>query len=441
MAATANSSIMNGINFSRLDSPANDKRSANMEQMAENLESITNAQKCIEKTLSHVVEAIVNIKNDVTQIEKSKTEDQWKETKVEDQQQTTNHEVHDKLTSLENEIKNISKKIQDLNKKKGLSKTLEDCCVKVDDLLKNLANSRKDVDAITRDLAGLRDNAVETMKKSVDDMGSYYNSVFADETREQIKAIYAHVTTILHDEAVQTETNVRPTSAESSQQPSIPSQPIPFTFPDPIRPSLKILVESNQRINVLLITDSIMKHIEAKSLTFRKYRIGFQRIDATCSKTLVDGNLEDALAKDPPHLAFVHLGIHDIHKGTSPSEVLNNFRKFEEMLRRVSPHSKLIISSPLLNGKSFHERLIFSLRHKLNLFVNNLEAGNKDPTTQRVLLQKNNKFFRPTESTRVQNSLYFGNDHLHLSERGRIAITCTMRDTIESVLNQFLPTI
>ncbi|KAL5268063.1 hypothetical protein ACHWQZ_G004944 [Mnemiopsis leidyi] len=119
-------------------------------------------------------------------------------------------------------------------------------------------------------------------------------------------------------------------------------------------------------------------------------------------------------------------------------EIIGNYRTFIDAVQRLSHSTKLIISCPLLNGKSFHDRLVFSLRHSLSLFVNNLQEQSDDPTENRIFLQKNNKFFVETSSTRQQNGRYFSaNDRLHLSATGKTAATSNLRDTVDMILKEF----
>ena len=125
-------------------------------------------------------------------------------------------------------------------------------------------------------------------------------------------------------------------------------------------------------------------------------------------------------------------------------EIINNFKSFKEMLLQVSPAIKMIISCPLLNGKTFNDRHVFSLRHSLYLFQKKQEETEEfvDPTQRRTFIQKNDKFFytSPNPSIREQNPKYFDeNDQLHLSDKGKSAIICTMRDTLHTILKDLTP--
>ena len=162
----------------------------------------------------------------------------------------------------------------------------------------------------------------------------------------------------------------------------------------------------------------------------------FERIDSTCSEALTYNSLETGVSKEKPHLIYVHLGINDIQKGEVTTRIMDNFKVFNEMLLRVSPSTRLIISCPLLNGKSFEDRQVFALRRSLSLFVN--QEHDRNVTTKRLFLQRNEQFFTGPKASRRQKPIYFQEgDQLHLSERGKTAITCTMRHKINTILKEF----
>jgi lysophospholipase L1-like esterase len=143
------------------------------------------------------------------------------------------------------------------------------------------------------------------------------------------------------------------------------------------------------------------------------------------------------LKRAKPQFIYVHLGINDIQSGTAVTEVVENHKIFIESVERYSPTSTIIISCPLLNGNSYHDRHVFSLRHTLTLLVNNIQGQSDNPSQRKLHIQKNNKFFISTKSTRIQNPRYFQkNDRLHLSEKGKFAMISCMRATMESILKE-----
>jgi hypothetical protein len=108
------------------------------------------------------------------------------------------------------------------------------------------------------------------------------------------------------------------------------------------------------------------------------------------------------------------------------------------MLQRISPTTRLIISCPLINGKSNEDGKVFALRRSLSSFVN--QEKDRNITTKRLFLERNEKFFTGPRANRRQNPKYFQErDRLHLSERGKSAVTCTMRHSFNRILKEFHP--
>ena len=89
---------------------------------------------------------------------------------------------------------------------------------------------------------------------------------------------------------------------------SITSQADGFTWPEHLRikPSLKKVVLSKKVINVWLITDSILRHIDEFDANVDKYRINFYRVDKTDSSQLKDLKLLNKIAKEKPHFLYLH---------------------------------------------------------------------------------------------------------------------------------------
>jgi gas vesicle protein len=450
-----NNSMSHGMSFSRCDSP--DDSSTGL--IKDNIESVYNAQRCMESTLKHIVESIVNINHDINNIrgavEKERPTND-KQAVIKPESVAISKELAIELAALTQEVKGCNRRIDDLSNSKELIRSMKDCSGRIKDLIGNLQEAKSDLKTICEDLANMRDNAADVMRKSVQDMSSYYTSVFSDETRDQVKEIHSFLVYPQHaSTGVQTEVPVdiianacenvlRSLTSEvvEDNQPSRPPRPAlhntTFTFPEPIQPSLRTIVNSAAAFDVWLITDSIMRHINEFSLSFRKYRINFERVDKTSSSALIQRNLERKIANGKPHIIYLHLGVNDVNEGVDRQETIDNFKKFNEMLLRVSPSTKLVVSCPLLNGNSHHDRHIFSLRHSLSLLVSQQEQI-EDSATKRLYIQKNDKFFRDGPSTRTQNSLFFNRDDLlHLSNRGKAAMTCTMRDTLDKILKDLL---
>ena len=426
--------LLNGMSFSRLESPTDVTEDAG--RLRDDIKTVSNAQKCVQNTLKHVVDSIVTIKTDITSLKEVSKKDSVSASCTCD-----SNEIGQQLKDLTTVIANLKKSIGVLEKPKELASTVKKCSEKIDELMTNIQGAKDDMKLIRKDLKKLRTKAVDAVKEAAKDIENYHNSIFCDETTSKIEDIHKFVTTYQSEEATQTEPldPVQVNTRTSQQSTSNVVGPSPaFAFPERIEPSLKTLVESGKRLNAWLITDSIMRHVSESSLEFRKYILNFQRIDCTCSEALSFSSLETGVSEEKPHLIYVHLGINDIQKGEDTKRIIEHFKKFDEMLRRVSPATRLIISCPLLNGKNNEDSKVFALRRSLSTFVN--QERDRNITTRRLFLERNEKFFTGPKAKRRQNPKYFQErDRLHLSERGKSAITCTIRHSINRILKEFHP--
>ena len=211
-----------------------------------------------------------------------------------------------------------------------------------------------------------------------------------------------------------------------------------FNFPNPLTPSLRTLVRSNQRIKVWLITDSIMRHISENDMDFgEKHRIIFKRIDRTSTKALRHQKLLEQIESEKPNIIYVHLGINDIHEGSDPSTAARNIEDFDKKVKELCPATHLILSSPLLNGRSYHTRNISSLRRSLMLYLSKQEVSS-NYRQSRLTVQPNSHFLiDPFGGAPKQNPRYFlDNDPLHLSATGRKAMISTMRDSLHRIFKK-----
>ena len=430
-AANMNTSV----NFLRQASPEMDN-SATV-QLHGDLEMLndtfTNSQKCIEDTLKLVVDNIVEMKSEISNVKQSSQPAADMQCFTDDQNSAV-AAMKLSIQSLSSEVKQCSLRINELVKKLG----------EVKDHLKQTSEETK----------AMKNNAVEIMKQSVNDMEGYHNSVFADESRQQIQEIYdlvirpydegEYVPDETHQESCPAplEEQLVEVSEEVPDHPEVEppqvSQPQGFTFADKISPNLQHVVKSNQKIDVWLITDSIMRHVNEDDMDFKeKYRVNLHRIDRSTTESLKQAALIKQIASRKPHIIYLHLGINDIQKGRSPTETLKDIEKFDAKLREVSPLTKLILSSPLLNGNSQHQKSIVALRRSFIFYLNKFEQFS-DFVQARLTVQQNAHFLLdPNLNTSRQNPRYFQeNDRLHLSDRGKSAMIYTMRDTLYAVLKE-----
>ena len=432
LSFSANNSINAGI--LRIQSP----------EAKKDVESLTNSQKCIENTLVEVVNSIISLKSEIGQMKSSST-------CPAENAQPSEHGADAEPSQL----KVLSRRISELKQE------IYECTQQLISLGRGIEEFKEDFHDTREEISNLKEDAVRLMRETSRDIGTYYHSVFADESREQIKAIHQFVTTELDDAGIPvTESSNREVTNSQQEAAVVPNtetvevvqdiinppattpdqetQQVPeaatFTFPEQINISLKTAIQAGKPINVLLITDSLMRHIEDEDLKFRKYNIHFQRIDKRKTSQLRDHELLHLIRQQQPHLIYVHLGINDIHHGERKEETMDNITNFDNFLRQASPSTKLILSQPLLNGNNFHTRQIMDLRQALLLYRNKHEQS-RDVNTKRLFLRDNEQFFTDRSAgVQSQKRVYFqSSDSVHLSHLGRKAMICNMRDLLHSI--------
>ena len=312
-AANMNSSV----NLLRHASPESDN--AHTGQLQGDLEllndTFTNSQRCIEDTLKLVVDNIVEMKSEMQSVKRSSTS------------ALCNADVEKK--ALEDTKASFQK----------LSREVAKCSGKINELVKSLGEVKNHLKVTEEEMKVMKNSAVEIMRQSVKDMEGYHNSVFADESRNQIQEIYDLVMNSSNEADDSTDALMTDNCEEPSEEPmadvlvevaepaqvEVP-QPAPssgFTFASRISPNLQHLVKSNQKIDVWLITDSIMRHINEEDMNFKdKYRVQLHRIDRSTTESLRQ------IAAQKPHIIYLHLGINDIQKGRSPAYIMKDIRMF-----------------------------------------------------------------------------------------------------------------
>ena len=464
-------SMNTSINLLKNASPERDHTSAGLlhGELETLNETFTNSQKCIEDTLKMVVDNIVEIKSELASVRRDCAETNANSSICQhDMGAQSNREEEDKkrLQGLERSIQMMSDEISLCNGRIG-------------DLMISLSEMKNSLRIVAEEICVTKNRAMNILKNSLDDMQNWCTSVFADESREQIKEIYDIVIAayqrgdVLGDddegryedvdeddedeepeEDLEEETEEgeeadqnqneeaadaeeRPVNSED-QEPATASRAPGFNFPNRISPSLQSAVRSHQKIDVWLITDSIMRHIRERDMYFRQgYRVQFKRIDKTGTDSLAHRGLLQQIESQKPHVIYIHLGINDIQSGADPTEVLKNIEEFDKKVEEISPRTHIIISSPLLNGNRYHQRNICSLRRSLMLYLNKVEQQSNF-TQSRLMVQQNSHFFiDPHHEDRRQNTRYFlPRDPLHLSDLGKTAIISTIRNTLHTLFKQ-----
>ena len=429
-------------------------------------ETFTNSQKCLEDTLKMVVDNIVEIKSELASVRRDCAETNANSSICQhDMGAQSNREEEDKkrLHGLERSIQMMSDEISLCNGRIG-------------DLMLSLSEMKNSLRIVAEEICVTKNRAMEILRNSLNDMQNWCTSVFADESREQIKEIYDIVIaaytreeaqdvedeseryedqesepeddveeeTLEEEEEEEGETRqdardeAEPPTNNQPEEPTTAGRAPTFSFPNRISPNLQSVVRGNQKIDVWLITDSIMRHITQSELYFRQgYRVQFKRIDMTATDSLAHNGLLQQIESSKPHIIYVHLGINDIQRGTDPAEVLRNIQDFDKKVEAMSPSTRIIISSPLFNGNTYHQRNISSLRRSLILYLHRLEQQSNFRQTRFSVQQNNHFFLDPNHESRRQNPRYFlPRDPLHLSNLGKTAIISTLRDTLNTLFKQ-----
>ena len=412
------------LNSTQMFSPVD-----NWDNVQEGLETVKESHKCIESTLTHIVDSILNVKQELSMISKDQLQ-----SKISVEQdhlvKTDSRNAASTGTVLEAENKQIK------------------------DFHKELHQLRSLVQEISK-----------SNQEFFKDMQSWHASAFSDESSSMIKKIlefcsYEEPTTaivatqtdaILHVSHPRLAVQQRPilTSEEPQKEPRREKREEPrraeptsgFQWPvaDKISISLKAAIQSDKFIKVCLITDSIMRHTTEFQLMFRKHEIKFDRIDRTDTESLGTESLRTNIARKQPHIIYIRLGINDIHKGRSVNEVMSNIINFEKFLAVKCPKTKLIISSLLLNGVEHQAQQILSLRTQMVLFKHKFAHFRGAASAQRIYIQTNMNFFihNLDDGLCPQNLRYFDEKLLHLSPKGKCTIICNMRDSLDKIFKEF----
>ena len=471
MSMTA-ASMNTSINLLKNASPERDHTTAGLlHGDLETLnETFTNSQKCLEDTLKMVVDNIVEIKSELASVRRECAETNANSSICQhDMGAQSNREEEDKkrLHGLERSIQTMSDEISLCNGRIG-------------DLMISLSEMKNSLRIVAEEICVTKNRAMDILRNSLNDMQSWCTSVFADESREQIKEIYDIVIAAYQrgdvpgdddeeryedvdedeedeepeEEDLEEETEVEEEADQNQdeelaeeeehpvdnegQEPATAGRAPGFNFSNRISPSLQSAVRSNQKIDVWLITDSIMRHIRERDMCFRQgYRVQFKRIDKTGTDSLAHRSLLQQIESKKPHVIYIHLGINDIQSGADPTEVLKNLEEFDKKVETISPRTHIIISSPLLNGNRYQQRNICSLRRSLMLYLSKVEQQSNF-TQSRLMVQQNSHFFiDPNHEDRRQNTRYFlPRDPLHLSDLGKTAIISTVRNTLHTLFKQ-----
>ena len=169
------------INLLRNASPECDTTSTGLlHGELENLnETFTNSQKCIEDTLKMVVDNIVEMKSEISSVKRASM-------------MTANDTSNSIAANLIREEEDqIGKSLNETGSSiRALSNEVNLCSERIGDLMESLDNIKNELRSTSEEMTDMRENATDILRRAVDDMQNYCTSIFADESRVQIKRIY-----------------------------------------------------------------------------------------------------------------------------------------------------------------------------------------------------------------------------------------------------------
>ena len=400
-----------------------DNKISDIKGIKEDISALVDTQDNMERSMTTFMGIMNIIKTDLNDLRSNMLHEPKKNQIVPELNTTINNDI----INCTNQFKILDNKVSDLNKE----------IIEIHDHIDLLNNT-----------------VLETKR----DLQSWYNSAFYHEDSKLIEEIHKLLTTesvtdppVLNSYVQQTQTNIYVSNPED----------YPPEIQDNVSPSasannssntntemggyhnLDDTVQLNKKPVVCLITDSIMRHVVESDIG-DKYI--FHRVDKRCSSELSDERLRSKLQRLKPHFVYVHLGINDIHNGTSTPRILNYFADFEMFASEKLKESKVIFSLPLLNGNMQNYGHISELRNSITRLVNTFDTQ-KDVMKRRLFHNSNLNFFEGQYNNRHHTNIpqqqvarlfnISGKDPVHLSERGKATMICVMRNALHKILRKY----
>ena len=183
----------------------------------------------------------------------------------------------------------------------------------------------------------------------------WYNSAFYHEDKDRIKDIHELLSkrhTPINSQQDPARNPVNPTDSEGEPRSTVPAVETCPTIPTvnegescsndqavDTRPTFAEAVSWGLKLNVCLITDSIMRHVTEGDLG-DKY--AFRRIDLRDTGGLNSEKVRHTLNRLQPHFVYVHLGINDIQNQTRQvDQSIANIDSFLEFMTDTLPETKV----------------------------------------------------------------------------------------------------
>ena len=393
----------------------------NYQDDLERVATILNSRTCGEGTLIDVVGAMTDVKTELALF-----------------RSTTNP------STTENDSSDRKKSVSATKK---LGESVTECSHQTKLLADAISAMKTEVEKNRDDVKLLSERVMKTKS----DLEEWYTSAFFDGESSKIKDIHERKMNCTEhccnkngiNESCQNGTSTQKRSSTTSTEVvSRSNQSLPsssqFQWPDRLSLTLKAAVKNRKKVSVCLVTDSIMRHVKETDFS-DKYCMDFIKIDTRDMSGLLHGKVKETILRKKPHIIYIHLGINNIQNGDGAPEISNMFGSFDLFLQDELPETKIIVSLPLYNGYEFQYRQINHLRASLMQYINKFGGDNAD--NRRLYYQRNINFFID-DSTLRQNVAYHNSpsDLVHLSDRGKGAIICNMRDSLHRLLRGYLRT-
>ena len=180
----------------------------------------------------------------------------------------------------------------------------------------------------------------------------------------------------------------------------------------------------------ILITDSLMRHIEETDLGTGHELI---KINKRCMSQLRNPDLVDQIKTISPNYIYIHLGINDLQQNSHPNDISDHLEHFLNATSTLQS-TKVIISLPLLTGYNFQHDDIHLLRNNIINLIEHI-AATYPQEANRLYYNENINFldrFNRNQQDTSKFNIHLG-DPVHLNNKGKSSILANLRYVIHKL--------
>ena len=364
-------------------------------------DALYNTQQNMEKALKDLVDDVNNIRTEVSHVQSANvtSNDDKKPAREEEKCKEDQRQLH------------------------------KDCSYQTKTLSETLAGLKDEVNDTKAAIVELQRSVVTTRR----DLDEWYSSAFYHEDKAHIKQILDIVSANTsvrnsHEDPVSTLTESVVTVDDKSGS----STPTDEQEDGDTLPTFAELTQRKNTTKVCLITDSIMRHINDLGEKFT-----FTRFDNTNTKGLMSSSTRQKLKSIQPDYLYIHLGINDVHDpNTTVEQSMINISDFIDFVAEELTNTYVVYSLPLLNGNVQQYDKLYELRRKITALVSNIYDNDKQSgqcVDQWLFTNYNHNFTDGPMKQKLRLFNVHKYDPVHLSRRGKISITCNLRDAIYKI--------